>query len=156
MSKQHAYALDLHWTGNRGNGTTSPRAYSRDHDVSIDGVGTIQGSSDPSFRGDPTRWNPEQLLVASVAQCHMLWYLGLAASAGVVVTAYEDHPSGTMIEEADGSGQFTEITLRPRVTISGESHTTIARTIHDRVGDFCFIARSINFPLHHEVEIIVI
>ncbi|MGO4858290.1 OsmC family protein [Arthrobacter sp. 2MCAF14] len=153
MTKTHNYAIDLAWTGNLGEGTANPRAYSRNHDVTVEGVGTISGSSDPSFRGDPTRWNPEQLLVASIAQCHMLWYLGLAAAARIVVTDYQDHPTGTMLEKTNGAGQFSEVILRPEVTIASPRDEDRARELHERVAEFCFIARSINFPIHHEVTI---
>ncbi len=154
MDKLHHYEISILWTGNLGAGTATPRAYSRDHEVSADGPGTLAGTSDPAFRGDPARWNPEQLLVASVAQCHMLWYLGLAAAAKVTVTAYEDHPTGSMAVAENGSGQFTGITLRPQVTITADSDADAARALHGRVGDYCFIARSVNFPIQHEETIL--
>jgi len=152
---RHYYELAVTWTGNTGTGTRSLRSYSRDHEVSADGPGRLLGTSDPAFRGDPQRWNPEQLYVASLAQCHMLWYLSLAAQAGVVVTAYGDAPSGVMVEEASGAGQFESVTLRPTVTITAESDAELARALHDRVGDYCFIARSVRTPLIHEVRVLV-
>lgn len=109
----HSYDLSLHWTGNRGSGTSGYRAYSRDHEVQLPGKPTIAGSADPAFRGDPERWNPEELLVASLSQCYMLWYLHLATTAGAVVTAYTDTPTGTMVEDHDGGGQFTKVVLPP-------------------------------------------
>ena len=162
MATPHRYELGLRWTGNLGAGTTTFRAFTRDHDVSAPGVPTLLGSADPAFRGDPSRWNPEQLLVASLAQCHLLTYLWLAVQAGVVVVAYEDAPTGTMLTEPDGSGRFAEVTLHPTVTIAAGGDGTDgtdgtddadlkrAEALHGRVGDYCFIARSINFPLHHE------
>lgn len=153
--KSHHYQIAITWTGNTGNGTSSPRAYSRDHEVRVTGLEPIAASSDPAFRGNPARWNPEQLYLASIAQCHMLWYLGLAAAAGIVVTAYEDNPTGTMIEEPDGAGQFDSVMLRPIVTISPTSDVKLAEEIHHRVGQYCFIARSINTPIHHEVTVLV-
>ena len=150
MSAQHHYELGLRWTGNLGDGTTGFRAFTRDHDVSAAGLPTLLGSSDPAFRGDPSRWNPEQFLVASLAQCHLLTYLWLAVQEGIVVTAYEDAPTGTMLTEPDGSGRFAEVTLRPAVTITEPADVERAQALHGRVGDYCFIARSINFPLHHE------
>ncbi|WP_350347841.1 OsmC family protein [Agromyces sp. G08B096] len=155
MTRDHHYAIELAWTGNDGDGNRSYRGYRRDHVLSAPGLPDIPGSSDPSFRGDPARWNPEQLLVASIAQCHLLWYLHLASTAGVVVTAYEDAPTGTMGEEPGGAGAFSEVTLRPRVTISAESDPEAAAAVHERVGDFCFIARSVNFPIRHEPVILV-
>jgi organic hydroperoxide reductase OsmC/OhrA len=150
VSVAHRYALDLRWTGNLGAGTTAFRAFTRDHDVSAAGLPTLLGSADPAFRGDPSRWNPEQLLVAALAQCHLLTYLWLAVQEGIVVTAYQDAPTGTMLAEPDGSGRFAEVTLRPTVTITAAADVDRAQALHDRVGDYCFIARSINFPLHHE------
>lgn len=150
---EHHYAIAITWTGNTGEGTRTIRSYSRDHDVASDGRDTIRGSSDPAFRGDPARWNPEQLYLASIAQCHMLWYLGLAAQAGVIVIDYEDHPTGIMIEDASGAGRFESVTLNPVVTISADSDTGLAAGLHDRVADYCFIARSINTPIHHDVTI---
>lgn len=151
--RQHRYELSVEWTGNTGTGTSSPRAYSRDHTVTAEGVGTLAGSSDPAFRGDPARWNPEQLFLASLSQCHMLWYLGLAEEAGVVVTGYTDAPTGVMVEEESGAGEFVLVTLRPTVTITRDSDALLARDLHDEVGKYCFIARSVKTPLHHEVTL---
>jgi organic hydroperoxide reductase OsmC/OhrA len=149
----HHYELALDWTGNTGSGTSSIRSYSRDHVVAAPGLAPISGSADPAFRGDPAKWNPEQLFLASIAQCHMLWYLGLTAGAGVVVTAYEDRPTATMTEEPSGAGQFDSVTLHPTVTISASSDAAKARELHEKVADYCFIARSINTPIHHEVTV---
>ena len=145
----HNYALSITWTGNTGEGTKNLRSYSRNHEVASEGLASIAGSSDPSFRGDPSRWNPEQLYLASIAQCHMLWYLGLAAKEGVVVLNYEDRATGRMFEEENGAGQFESVTLHPVVTISSDSNAALAEELHERVGDYCFIARSIRTPIHH-------
>lgn len=154
MTKDHHYALALDWTGNLGDGTATYRGYSRDHVVTDVAAGSINGSSDPAFRGDPTRWNPEQLLLASLSQCHLLWYLHLATTAGIVVTAYHDDPIGTMAENPDGSGQFTEVTLRPRVTVAADSDPELAQSLHEKVGGYCYIARSVNFPVHHRPTVV--
>jgi organic hydroperoxide reductase OsmC/OhrA len=149
----HSYDIEVTWTGNTGTGTSSRRAYSRDHEVAAAGPASLLASADPAFRGDPDRWNPEQLYLASIAQCHMLWYLDLATRAGVIVTAYQDRPTGLMVEEAGGAGQFESVTLRPTVTITATSDPAAAQELHDRVGDYCFIARSIKTPIHHEVVV---
>ena len=120
VSREHQYRLGLEWTGNQGSGTSNYRAFSRNHTVSAEHKPDILGSSDPAFRGDLSRWTPEDLLVAAVAQCHMLWYLHLCAVAGVVVTGYRDDPIGVMVEDdeaAGGGGRFVGITLRPTVTV---------------------------------------
>jgi len=146
----HEYNLTVTWTGNDGTGTSSYDGYQRDHEISAPGLPTLEGSSDPQFRGDPTRWNPEQLLVASLSQCHMLWYLGIASKKGVAVTKYVDNPTGTMVTHRDGSGEFTTVTLRPVVTVTDESMQRRAQTIHSDAHAMCFIARSMNFPIGHE------
>lgn len=149
-SREHHYSVEVEWTGNTGEGTANYRSYSRDHDVRIPGKPTIAGSADPGFRGDPARWNPEDLLVASLSECHMLWVLALAAQSGVVVTAYEDGASGVMVTEADGAGQFTEVVLRPVVTVADASMAAKADALHATAHAKCFIARSVNFPVRHE------
>ncbi|WP_331716314.1 OsmC family protein [Pseudomonas psychrophila] len=113
----------------------------------------IEGSSDPSFRGDPTRWNPEELLLASLSACHKLWYLGICAEAGIVVVAYEDNAQGTMVEESNGAGQFTSVILRPKVILAPGSEIAKAQTLHKIAHEKCFIARSVNFPVSHAPEI---
>lgn len=150
---RHTYEVFLTWTGNQGTGTQNARSYSRDHVVDADGHHPIDGSSDPAFRGDPTRWNPEQLYVASIAQCHMLWYLALAAGAGITVTGYQDRPTAVMVEEAGGAGKFESVTLNPLVTVQPGSDEELAERLHRRVGDYCFIARSVNTPIHHHATI---
>ncbi len=150
---RHEYEITVTWTGNRGNGTRDQRSYSRDHVVGAVGVQPIEASSDPAFRGDPARWNPEQLYVASIAQCHMLWYLGLAAAAGITVTEYSDRPTAVMVEEPGGAGQFESVTLNPVVTVLPGCDEELAHRLHHRVGDYCFIARSVNTPIHHNPTI---
>jgi organic hydroperoxide reductase OsmC/OhrA len=143
----HAYTARVTWTGNRGVGTTNRRAYSRDTETTSGAKPLLGGSSDPAFRGDAARWNPEELLLVSLSQCHLLWYLDLAARAGVVVVAYVDDPVGAMAEGADGSGRFTAVTLRPTVTITDPAKRDIAAALHTEAHTMCFIARSVNFPV---------
>lgn len=154
-AKIHEYDVDVVWTGNRGTGTSGYTAYGREHELSTAHAPTIPGTADPAFRGDPARWNPEQLQVAALSQCHMLWYLNLAAAAGVVVTAYEDHAHGVMTQDGTGAGQFESVTLRPHVTITAEGSRETAMRLHADVPAKCFIARSVNFPVHHEPVITV-
>ena len=147
----HRYQVTVRWTGNTGSGTSDYRGYRRDHEVDSDGKPSIPGSSDPAFRGAPARWNPEELLVVSLAQCHMLWYLHLCAIGGVVVTGYTDTPVGTMVmDETGGGGQFTDVVLRPAVTVADPSMTQKAQALHEEIGALCFIARSVSFPVRHE------
>ena len=149
-SKQHHYPIHMKWTGNTGTGTREFRGYDRAHEYWVPGKPVIPGSSDPVFRGDKTRYNPEELLVMSLSSCHMLWFLHLSAVAGIVVTAYEDAASGTMVETADGGGHFTEVVLRPRVTCEPGTDTSRLAGIHERAHHLCFIANSVNFPVRCE------
>jgi organic hydroperoxide reductase OsmC/OhrA len=151
----HRYAVRCQWTGNRGAGTRTYAGYGRDHTISFDGKPDIQGSSDPAFRGDASRHNPEELLVAALASCHMLWYLHLCSAAGIVVTAYSDQAQGEMIETADGGGQFVTVTLAPQVRIDAVSDADQAAALHRRAHELCFIARSVNFPVHCQPTIML-
>ena len=150
----HHYALGLTWTGNRGTGTSGYRDYARDCVLVADGKPDLLGSADPTFRGDRARWNPEELLLAALAQCHLLSYLHSAVNHGIVVTGYSDQPVGTMSQVGQG-GRFTSVVLRPRVTISDPSQVDLAREIHHEASDNCFIAASVSFPVTHEPEILV-
>ena len=147
---EHSYRVTVTWTGNRGAGTASYRGYDRTTEVRADGPPTIAGSSDPTFRGDPRRWNPEQLLVAALSQCHLLAYLHVAADSGVVVVAYQDDAAGTMVTDATGGGRFTEVVLRPRVEVADASMVQSATALHGRAHELCFIANSVAFPVRHE------
>ena len=152
MSRIHEYRLEMRWTGNTGTGTATYRGYERSHLLYAPGKPDLPGSSDAVFRGDPTRWNPEELLVASLSACHMLVYLHQAALAGVVVTAYTDAPVGEMIEDDSDSGRFRQVQLRPTVTITDPAMVDIAEQLHALAHDKCFIANSVNFPVtHHSV-----
>ena len=151
----HTYRSTIRWTGARGAGTTGYRDYDRLYDVQVDGKPVIRGSSDPLYRGDPARHNPEDLLVAAVSACHMLWYLHLCADAGVVVVDYVDECNGNLAENADGSGRFTAVTLRPRVTITAASDPELAGRLHADANWMCPLAASMAFPVHHEPTIII-
>jgi organic hydroperoxide reductase OsmC/OhrA len=152
--KQHLYEIRMSWTGNLGEGTKRYTGYSRNHEIVSAGKPILLGSSDPSFLGDPARYNPEELLVASLSTCHMLWYLHLCAEAGVVVEEYSDAASGIMEERPDASGVFVEVTLRPAVTISAESDAEQALALHEEAHRKCFIANSMNFPVRHEPRVV--
>jgi organic hydroperoxide reductase OsmC/OhrA len=149
VARIHNYQTTVTWTGNRGTGTSSYRDYDRYTDLAAPDRPVIASSSDPLFRGDPTRWNPELLLVVSLSQCHLLWYLHLAATAGVVVTSYVDDAVGTMAEEPGGAGRFQEVVLRPRVTVADPEMIPTAEGLHERANELCFIAQSVNFPVRH-------
>jgi organic hydroperoxide reductase OsmC/OhrA len=152
---EHRYALRVRWTGNLGEGTNSYRGYSRDHDVEIPGLPVLRGSADPTFHGDRQRYNPEQLLLAALSQCHMLSFLHVAVKHGVVVTAYEDRAEGLMRTNRDGSGQFESVTLKPTVTVAEPAAPELLEELHAEANKVCFIARSVNFPVLHEPATLV-
>lgn len=149
---EHQYELEVTWQGSRGSGTTGYRDYGRQVLVCADGKPELLGSADTAFRGDADRWNPEELLLAALSQCHLLSYLHVAVSNGIVVTAYEDHPVGAMLQEGVG-GHFTGVTLRPVVTIEDPGQVDLAMSIHQEAGEACFIASSVNFPVEHQPRI---
>ncbi len=155
MNGEHNYSVQLTWTGNRGTGTSGYRDYDRAHIISVTGKPELAGSSDPAFRGDATRYNPEELLVASLSSCHMLWYLHLCAEAGVRVMDYNDSAVGTMKETPDGGGRFTEVILYPAVMISNEQQRELAIELHTKAHKLCFVANSINFPVLHQPSVTV-
>lgn len=150
MAKLHTYSVDVIWTGNRGEGTRDYRAYSRDHRIEARGKTAIDGSSDPAFRGDSARWNPEELFLASLSSCHMLWYLHLCAASGIVVRRYEDRAAGEMQEERDGGGRFARVVLRPKVDIAAAADRDRARALHAEAHHKCFIANSVACPVDVE------
>ena len=161
MNLDHHYAIELEWTGNRGSGTTGYRDYGRDHVVRAAGKAAgakpdIAGSSDRTFHGDADRWNPEELLLAALTQCHMLSYLHVASSHGVVVTGYSDAATGTMRTTPDGGGAFQSVTLRPRVTIADPAQRELAQRLHHDAAQKCFIAASVNFTVEHEPETLIV
>lgn len=151
MGPEHSYAVEIEWTGNRGEGTATYRSYGRDHLVTADGPDPILGTADPTFRGDAKRWNPEQLLLVAASQCHMLSYLHQAAMNSVTVVAYRDRPTAVMTEDGAGGGRFTNITLHPEVTITDSSQIELAESLHGPASTACFIAASLNLPVHHDV-----
>ncbi len=155
FSKEHEYAVTVRWTGNTGTGTSGYRDYARAHEITAEGKPAIAASSDPVFRGDRARWNPEELLVAALAGCHQLSYLHLCAVAGIVVTEYVDHAEGWMEETPDGSAQFTRVVLRPKVTLAAGSDAAKAKELHHEAHEKCFIARSVNFPVTNEPEVLI-
>lgn len=155
MIGQHHYSVETTWTGNRGSGTSGYRDYDRSVTLAIEGKPELLASSDKPFRGDPSRWNPEDLLLAALSECHLLSYLHACVGAGVVVVSYTDRATGTMVEDGRGGGAFTEVVLRPEVVVADESMKDAATAAHQQAHDWCFIANSVNFPVRHEPTITV-
>ncbi len=151
--KTHQYHSTITWTGNRGEGTRSYHSYSRDHRIGSTGKPAIEGSADPAFRGDPEKYNPEELFLSSIAACHMLWYLHLCADSGITVVSYSDEAGAVMVEEKGGKGRFQSVTLNPVVTILNKENRDKALNLHKKANEMCFIANSCNFPIAHKAQI---
>jgi organic hydroperoxide reductase OsmC/OhrA len=153
--KEHHYHVKLSWTDENGKGTTSYTDYSRNHQVNVKGKPALQLSSDPAFRGDATKYNPEDVLVASLASCHMLWYLHLCSKSGITVVKYEDNAEGLMLQEETGGGRFDKVILHPEITILEKDKIELAHELHKESNQKCYIANSCNFPIKHQVKIVV-
>ena len=154
MTKTHDYTAQIVWTGDRGRGTKSYRGYDRTWRITTPGKPPVECSNDPLLGGDPSRPNPEDLLLSSLAACHMLWYLHLASTAGIVVRAYEDNPVGVGETGPRGEGRFIEAVLRPQITIERGADLAVADALHEKIDEYCFIARSVNFPVRCEASYI--
>lgn len=151
---EHHYSVTATWTGNTGSGTSGYRDYARAVVLSSRGRPDLPVSADPVFRGDRTRWNPEDLLLGALSECHLLSYLHACTTAGVVVTAYEDEATGVMVEDGRGGGAFTEVVLHPRVQVADASMIAAAQAAHVQANAWCFIANSVTFPVRHEARVV--
>lgn len=149
MMREHLYKVGIKWTGNKGTGTDAYSTYERSHEIIVENKPVISASSDPAFLGDKTKHNPEDLLLASLSSCHMLWYLHLCSVSGVIVLDYTDNATGILTETSNGSGHFREVTLNPVVTVQAASMIEKANELHKKANELCYIANSVNFPVHH-------
>jgi organic hydroperoxide reductase OsmC/OhrA len=152
MSKTHHFACRTVWTGAAQGPTRDYDSYSRTYEVAIAGKPTLTGSSAGEFKGDESKHNPEDLLVIALSTCHMLSYLALAARAGILVTAYVDEAEGTMAIK-DRRMRFTDVLLKPRVTVAPGTDRAKAEALHEKAHELCFIANSVNFPVRHDAAI---
>lgn len=155
MGKTFQYSLDLQWVDHKGTGTSDSKSYDRSYIIRSSEKKEIHGSSDPAFKGDSQKWNPEELLLASLSSCHMLWYLHFCAQHKIVVTEYQDHPIGIMETDKTGKGGFVKATLKPYVTITESDKIDLAEKLHLQAHDFCFIAHSVSFEVQIEPRILV-
>ncbi|PWN07231.1 OsmC family protein [Rhodohalobacter mucosus] len=151
----HSYRIRTVWTGNDGEGTRSYASYRRDFTVQIDGKPDQHCSSDPAFRGNPSRINPEEQFLSALSGCHMLWYLHLCSTNGITVLEYSDVATGEMVEDEDGAGRFVSVLLNPKVLILEDDRTEKARSLHNDANRMCFIANSCNFPVLHNPVVTV-
>ncbi|MBN9213978.1 MAG: peroxiredoxin [Microbacterium sp. SCN 70-200] len=153
MIGEHRYVLHSEWTGNRGSGTSGYRDYDRSVTIAIDGKSSMEASSDKPFRGDAAKWNPEDLLLAALSECHLLSYLHACVQAGVVVVSYRDEATGLMVEDGRGGGAFREVVLHPQVVVADAAMIEAAEAAHAQANEWCFIANSVNFPVRHEAVV---
>lgn len=149
MNTQHNYKLAVKWTGNQGSGTSNFKDFERSYSVIIENKLPIFGSSDPEFRGDKTKHNPEELLLAAVSSCHMLWYLHLCLEAKIVIIDYVDNATGILQEFENGNGKFTSITLNPCIIVTEKSMIEKAFELHKKANEFCFVSNSLNIEVAH-------
>ena len=156
MRGEHHYAVRATWTGDRGTGTSGYRDYDRAVTLEVDGKPELTASADRPFRGDPGKWNPEDMLVAALSQCHLLSYLHACVTVGVVVVGYSDEASGLMVEDGRGGAAFREVVLRPHVVVADAAMVAAATAAHAQAHEWCFIANSVNFPVRHEPTIDVV
>lgn len=147
MSKTQNYKLDLSWKGNRGAGTMTYTSYDRDFTAQKESRPAILGSSHPAFRGNSDRYCPEELLLASLSSCHMLWYLNMCASHDVVVLEYTDQPVMEMEVKEFGNGDIRSATLSPVVRIASDDQREQALAMHQKAHQSCFIAKGVNFDI---------
>ena len=149
MNTQHNYKSAVKWTGNQGSGTSNYKEFERSYTIKVENKAVIHGSSDPEFRGDRTKHNPEELLLAAVSSCHMLWYLHLCSEAKIVVVDYLDNATAVLDETENGNGKFSSITLNPIVTVTEKSMIEHATELHKKANEFCFVSNSLNFKVEH-------
>src|SRR5208282_70284 len=149
MSTQHEYKCRLAWEGNHGDGTSTYQGYGRQWRITVDGKPDLVVSADPVFRGERDKHNPEDLLVMALSSCHLLSYLALCARNNVSVLGYVDEASGVMTTTPDGGGHFVSVTLRPNVVVAEAGMLALAMALHEKAHATCFIAGSVNFPVHH-------
>lgn len=154
VSHDHRFECRLVWTGAAKGVAVDYATYSRDCRVDVAGKPSILMTSAPAFRGDPARHDPEGLLVASLSACHFLSYVAICVRQGIQVVTYEDEAVGTMSRH-EKTFRFTDVLLRPRVTIAAGCDPEKARALHENAHRDCFIANSVNFTVRHEPTITV-
>lgn len=151
----HRYVAEVSWQRAADEAFTDNR-YSRRHQLRFDGGSEVRGSSSPLSvtvpMSDPSAVDPEEMFVASVAACHMLWFLSIAAKQGYVVDSYRDAAAGVMTRNAAGKLWISSVTLRPEVTFSGVTKPTAQRLeqLHHSAHSECFIANSVKSEVRCE------
>ncbi len=150
---EHQYQLQTNWKGNTGQGTSSYTQYERSFETIIPNKQTILGSSDEAFRGDNKKHNPEELLLAALSSCHMLWFLHICATEKIVIEAYTDKAVGTMVTDNTGAGRFTNAVLNITIKVAGNIDIDKINGLHTQANKLCFIAQSVNFSVEHTCSV---
>jgi organic hydroperoxide reductase OsmC/OhrA len=149
MSQEHIFQTRVRWAGTQ---QAAPSAYTRDMVVEPEGKAPILGSSSRRFRGDDARYNPEDLMLASLAECHILTYLSLAGAEGIRVQSLAVEVSG-VLANVEGKMRFREATLRARTQVESASDIERATQLHDGAHTGCFMSNSVNFPIAVEANV---
>lgn len=140
---QHRFALRLD-TDSQDSAADIPEARRvRRHVIVAEGKPPIEGSSAKAFRGEASRWNPEELLIAALAQCHYLSFVHVVTTQGIDIRGYRCEATGVLDVDSEGYGQIVEVVLEPEVTVAPE-HVSAVEAAHEKAHELCFIARSVS------------
>lgn len=152
----HLFKATLNWSSNKKQEETISKFYNKSHQIKIEGKPVLDISAAKAFKGDPSLYNPEDLLLSSLVSCHMMSYLYVCSQNGIEVLEYSDNAEATLEVSPDGSGRFTEVRLKPKVKISNPDKVELALELHTKANKLCFIANSCNFPVLHEASFEVV
>jgi organic hydroperoxide reductase OsmC/OhrA len=145
--KHHQYKLKIEWTGNNGNGTEKYDKYRRDFTIHFENKAPVFASADSIFRGDPSKLNPEEMLLSAISSCHMLWFLHECADHGIKLIEYTDTPEAVLEIVPGNGGRFTEATLTPEIVLESFDGKINILELYELAAKKCFIANSCNFPI---------
>jgi organic hydroperoxide reductase OsmC/OhrA len=152
----HRYTATVEWSGDAAPADFNAGRYSRRHRLRFDGGADVPGSAAvanvPLPWSDPAGVDPEETFVASIAACHMLWFLSLAAKARLAVASYRDEAEGVMTMNAAGRLWVSIVTLRPHAVFAGERQPTREQllALHHHAHEECFIANSVKTEVRCE------
>ena len=149
---KHLFKATLNWTSQQNQNKLSERYYSKTHQIKIEGKPVLDISAAKAFKGNPSLYNPEDLLLSSLVSCHMMSYLYVCSQNGIEILEYSDHAEAILEVSPDGSGRFVEVKLFPKVKISNSDQIELALQLHQKANQLCFIANSCNFSVLHEAS----
>lgn len=149
MAFKHIFKVALSWFSTEKVASPKSKVYSKSHHISIEGKSDLAISAAKAFKGDPSLYNPEDLLLSSLVSCHMMSYLYLCDQNNIEVISYTDHAEAILEVNSDASGRFVEVILKPAVVILNPEQIALALDLHKKANQLCFIANSCNFPVMH-------